>query len=203
MGGIRIDPDGWTGVPGLYAGGEAAGGLHGASRIAGNGGAAAVVFGALAGQGAAQGAMAAPRPRDPRGALDQAGAGLDAFVCALGRTDCQKVQAAIRRTMSQYLGLHRDGEGLSAAAACLADLERSLHGDGRPADLAMLLPALSVRNMLLAARLITQAALLRTESRGAHQRADYPARDDSHWLRHITFRAGPTGEPVVEMIPIA
>jgi len=204
MGGVQIDAEGGTGVPGLYAGGEAAGGVHGASRIAGNGGADALVFGALAGKGAAISAMSSRKPRAPRHALDEGATVLGSLVRGLGRTDSQEILGIIQRTMSQNVGLRRHRDGLAAAASLLSDLERSLEGEESPADVPVpaFFAGLSARNMLLTARMITQAALLRTESRGAHQRTDFPLRDDAHWLRHIAFRAGPTGDLRAETIPV-
>ena len=202
MGGIRIDAEGWTGVPGLYASGEAAGGVHGASRIAGNGGATAVAFGHLVGAAAGRAAASQPAAADPRSALDRAAGLCGALATGLGPDECRQVQEALQRTMSRYAGLRRSGDGLRAAAAQLRELEGRL-GAGALGDLAAFLPGLSARNMLLGARLITEAALLRTESRGAHQRTDCPTRNDEDWLRHITFRAGPGGEVVMEPLPIA
>lgn len=202
MGGIRIDAEGWTGVPGLYAGGEAAGGVHGASRIAGNGGADALVFGALAGKSAAARAMSSPRCRDPRRALDNATTLLASLVRGMSRIDCRETLRTIQQTMSQYVGLHRHHDGLATAASLLSELERCLDSEASTADIPTsgCLAALSARNMLLTARMITQAALLRTESRGAHQRTDFPLQDDANWLLHIVHRAGTTGDLILETV---
>jgi succinate dehydrogenase subunit A (EC 1.3.5.1) len=64
------------------------------------------------------------------------------------------------------------------------------------------LGARSCRNMTLVAGLILQAALARTESRGAHQRRDYPDRDDSSWLKHIGFRREETGRVRMDLLAL-
>jgi succinate dehydrogenase/fumarate reductase flavoprotein subunit len=201
MGGICIDANGWTGVPGLYAGGEAAGGLHGASRIAGNGGADAIVFGDLAGRGAADAPAALAGPRAVARSLEEASACLGSLLDCLAGVEARDMAATIQGAMSRWVGLHRDRDGLTRALAVFSGLEAALAGrpstDPGPADW---LAGLSARNMLLAARMIAQAALDRTESRGAHQRRDHPGEDDRRWLRHICFRAGANGEPVADTV---
>lgn len=201
MGGIGIDANGWTGVPGLYAGGEAAGGLHGASRIAGNGGADALVFGDLAGRGAAHAPVPRAGPRALARSVEEARACLGSLLGGLAGGDMREMTATIQGTMSRWVGLHRDRDGLTRALAVFSGLESALAGQPSmelgPADR---LAGLSARNMLLTARMIAQAALDRTESRGAHQRRDHPGEDDGRWLRHICFRAGAGGEPVADTV---
>lgn len=169
MGGIAIDETGWTGVPGLYAAGEAAGGVHGASRIAGNGGADAMVFGAVAGRNAARGLLSAA-PRD-RGRIER-----QVSSPRIGTDTADAVQR-VRALMDSACGLYRTGPALQSALEALAGQEPT--------------------GLVRTAACILRAALTRTESRGAHQRRDHPDRDDSTWLRHVAVNAdGMTELPV-------
>ena len=204
MGGVRIDADGWTGVPGLYAGGEAAGGAHGASRIAGNGGSDALVFGALAGQAAAGRARSSLRRLAPRQALEEATVLLASLLGGAGRVDAREIIAAVRHAMSLHAGLQRDGDGLTSAASKLAALEDALDSDSVVADVPLSagLAMASARNMVLGARMVVETSLARTESRGGHQRLDFPSRDDANWLRHLVCRADASRGFVVESAPV-
>jgi fumarate reductase flavoprotein subunit len=92
------------------------------------------------------------------------------------------------RTMEDHAGIYRTGEGLTAACATLAGLRRryraiELH-DKTNVYNTDLLQALELGSMLDCAEAVTQSALARKESRGAHQRIDYPARDDAQYLKH-------------------
>jgi succinate dehydrogenase/fumarate reductase flavoprotein subunit len=204
MGGVRIDAAGWTGVPGLYAGGEAAGGAHGASRIAGNGGSDALVFGALAGQAAAVRARSSLRRLAPRQALEEATVLLASLLGGAGRVDAREIIAAVRHAMSLHAGLQRDGDGLTSAASKLAALEDALDSDSVVADVPLSagLAMASARNMVLGARMVVETSLARTESRGGHQRLDFPSRDDANWLRHLVCRADASRGFVVESAPV-
>ncbi len=200
MGGIRIDADGFSGIPGLYAAGEATGGVHGASRLAGNGGGETIVFGAIAGEAAAkawQGDHDRDWPAMERAALDVLAA------LPVGTAPADRVKAALRRTMSRHVGIYRDEAGLQAALAEIdrADDEIASGLAGRTLDDRV--SALEAGHMTLAARLIAAAALARTESRGAHQRRDHPARDDARWVRHLGFERGGDGQPAMRELPIA
>jgi succinate dehydrogenase/fumarate reductase flavoprotein subunit len=169
MGGIAIDETGWTGVPGLYAAGEATGGVHGASRIAGNGGTDALVFGAVAGRNAARGLLSAT-PRDRWSVEQTASQPNIGFDTAL-------VEKRIRNLMDDAGGLYRTEPALKSALDALADLEPT--------------------GLMRTAECILHSALIRIESRGAHQRRDYPERDDSNWLHHVALNAhGMTALPI-------
>ena len=199
MGGIAIDDTGWTGVPGLYAGGESAGGVHGASRLAGNGCSDTLVFGALAGRGAAAG-MRAGKP----GTSDTiARAALEPLTSKIGRrgaTTASAVKDRIREIMPLAAGIWRTEqslrEGLEQLEGCLAQSE-DLAIDG----IEGAIEAVELDHMLVTARIIVEAALARTESRGAHQRRDFPQSDPA-WLKHVAFRAGDAGAVVREDLPI-
>ncbi|MCC7274056.1 MAG: FAD-binding protein [Alphaproteobacteria bacterium] len=194
MGGIRIDARGFTGIPGLYAAGEAAGGVHGASRLAGNGGGETIVFGALAGAGAAAG-MREDGARDWARLETAALAPLRAALGRRGRTTSEDARAALRAAMGGGVGLYRDAAGLTAALAAIARVDDALAGGLDAPTPADAVAAIETGHMALAARLIATAALERTESRGAHQRRDHPGRDDANWLRHIGFRRDAEGSP--------
>jgi succinate dehydrogenase/fumarate reductase flavoprotein subunit len=199
MGGIFIDENGWSGIPGLYAGGEAAGGVHGASRVAGNGCSDTLVFGAVAGRGAAQG-MLARKAGKCAAATDAALARL----MALHGSDtggALETKDAIRNMLSQVAGIWRSRASLLDGLGALNAISERLDAatGANPADIVSLIEA---RHMAITARMILGAALSRTESRGAHQRTDFPQCDDANWLRHISFRKGEDGSMVEESIPI-
>ena len=200
MGGVRIDGDCRTGVPGLLVAGEDAGGVHGANRLGGNGVAESCVFGARAGLTAAR-----ARADRPLGAPDEEEArrARDAALAPLGRAGpaAFAVRDRLQRAMWDRVGLVRDGRGLEQALAEIGELEALANRAGAPGGRRWNLAwqeALDVRNLLTAARLTATAALYRRESRGSHARSDFPERDDARWLVHIHQAAGrdPWTEPV-------
>ena len=202
MGGVHIDADGWTGVPGLYAGGEASGGVHGASRLAGNGGSDAMVFGAVAGRGAARG-MASAKARDWSGIIGSAAATLDAERFVADGPAPDEVKTEIRRAMSAAAGIYRNEAGLVQGMQALHALDDAIDGgfaaDARDDWCA----ALEARHMVVAGKCVIASALARRESRGAHQRTDFPQMDDSNFLAHTGARQGADGNPALTTVPVA
>jgi len=160
MGGILTDSTGRSTVNGLWACGEVAStGAHGANRLASNSLLEAVVFGArVAGDIAA-----CWRPAAPQSATQIAQ--LSPVENMMASSD-ERAERTLRLTMTQEVGVIRDGASLRTALATIAGLEGELAGDRRLA------------NMLVTAKLITAAALVRQESRGAHFRRDYPLPDE-------------------------
>ncbi|MFG1423519.1 FAD-binding protein [Roseixanthobacter liquoris] len=201
MGGILIDDRGWTGVPGLYAGGESAGGVHGASRLAGNGCADTLVFGALAGRGAA-GGMPSARDRDWDAVVAASVEAVTGHANETGQARASDIKDAVRHLMLRTAGLWRREEGLREGQEGLRDLARTAAADVLACDVDEMVEALELGHMLATARMIVEASLLRTESRGAHQRRDFPAQDDVNWLKHIGFRTDRAGGFVREDAPI-
>ena len=201
MGGVAIDADGFTGVPGLYACGETSGGVHGASRMAGNSGAETLVMGWVVGRAAAVASqrmtpasvevpsLIAPLLED----LTSTGARAD------GDTGLREQAGSI---MAEKAGLYRDEANLAQGLASIHELQRRARGlAGKTFGQA--LDARTTRNMLKVADVILQAAQLRTESRGAHRRTEFPSQNDEQWLKHISFRSAGEGAAVVsEIIPI-
>ncbi len=176
MGGVIADERMRTALPGLFVAGEAVGGANGANRLSGNAITEALVFGSRAGKSAAErvGRMHAPAFRPEAGR-----AGIDLLASAHDRDDINTA-AMIQRlqaTMSDDVGPFRTGAKLERALAAIADMSGALGerpiGNGAAFDLR-LLEWLDLRNMLMVARAVTAAALARTESRGAHQREDFP-----------------------------
>ncbi|MCC7271868.1 MAG: FAD-binding protein [Alphaproteobacteria bacterium] len=201
LGGIRIDRDGRTGVPGLFAAGEVAGGVHGANRLTGSALPEVIVFGAAAGRAAAARAAATPPRPLPESRAARWVAGLrapggDAAISVAGET------ARLRAALAAGAGTLKSAEGLEAALATIADVEARLPALRARAAARRwnweIVQCLELRAMLVAARLHCLAALERTESRGAHQRLDRPRRDDARWCRRIVLRRSEDG-PRVEI----
>jgi L-aspartate oxidase len=156
MGGIYTDANGRTTIEGLWACGEVAStGAHGANRLASNSLLEAVVFGARV-----AGDIAERLPSSEAIALDISAAP----AAPPSEPDSQAVQT-LRRTMTGKVGVIRDDASLVSALGTIAGLKRSAASDPR------------LDNMLTTAKLITIAALMRKESRGAHFRSDYPEAD--------------------------
>ncbi len=201
MGGVAIDADGFTGVPGLYACGETSGGVHGASRMAGNSGAETLVMGWVVGRAAA---VASQRMTlVPLGLSSLTEPFLEHLnrngAVAEGVTGLREEAGSI---MAQKAGLYRDDASLAEGLMSIRELQRRAGGlAGRTFRQA--LDGRTTRNMLKVANVILQAAQLRTESRGAHRRTEFPSQDDARWLKHISFQStGDSGAVVSEITPI-
>jgi len=207
LGGVRINEKAETGVEGLYAAGEVAGGIHGANRIGGNALADCMVFGEIAGR------EAALSRRGP-GKLDMMllEAEKERLNELLGRTVAKReVRPAelivrLRRTMYEKAGVVRSGKLLKEA---LADLEeiRSLMAQNMivgsdPHYNPEWIWAIELDSMSVLSELTVRAAQMRTESRGAHFRVDYPEPDNDQWLKHIAVRLEGEGGPKFYFIDV-
>jgi succinate dehydrogenase / fumarate reductase, flavoprotein subunit len=176
MGGVVADERMVTELPGLLVAGEAVGGANGANRLSGNAITEALVFGRRAGRSAAE------RARRMTGQPFAPPAAQPALDLLRGTADHDDVNTAamiqgLQATMADDVGPFRTREKLTRALAAIEDMTRALGerpiGDGGPFDLRRL-EWLDLRNMLLVARTVAAAALARSESRGAHQREDFP-----------------------------
>jgi fumarate reductase (CoM/CoB) subunit A len=165
MGGLRIDGEARTTVPGLYACGEVTGGVHGANRLGGNALADTQVFGKRAGESAGR-APAGSRSVD-EAQLGAVEARLEAFF--RGTASPSGVRNRLKEAMWKGAGIFRDAAELQATATAVRELSSAPLAAASPRNLA---ECCTVENMLCLSGLIVQGALLREESRGAHVRTD-------------------------------
>lgn len=190
MGGIRTNTDTQTNLKGLYACGEVAcTGVHGANRLASNSLLECLVYGARAGTNAATFANSY-QSSVITGQL-QRGSGTatrDALTDNRKlKTDdysIESIKDVIRETLWKNVSIERNGEGLQETLAELQDLMKSLGRVLTNPEVADI-ETVETINMLNVALMITQSALTRTESRGAHYRADFPTPDDAEWQQRI------------------
>ncbi len=199
MGGVEVDPDtAAASVPGLFAAGEVAGGMHGSNRLGGNSLSDLLVFGRRAGLGAASyvDALGESRPAvreaDVEAAAKRAVAPFGGAADAEGEGSANPenpymLQQELQQTMNDLVGIIRRADEMELALKKLDDLRRRAqhivvegHRQFNPGWHL----ALDLRNMLVVSECITRAALRRTESRGGHTRDDYPAMDPE-WRRVV------------------
>jgi L-aspartate oxidase len=175
IGGVAVDAQGRTSLPGLWAAGEAtSSGLHGATRLASNSLLEGLVFGAAAGGGAADSATGMPE----RYAVPPVESRFEPETD--GPLDVADLTSSLRSLMVRRMGIVRDRAGLqeaerSVAFWCRYVLSRELTTRA----------GWELQNLLTVARLMIWSALERNESRGVHFRADFPKRDDAHWKHHF------------------
>jgi succinate dehydrogenase flavoprotein subunit len=206
MGGVKIDARCHSSLAGLLVAGEDSGGTHGANRLGGNGVAESTVFGAIAGDVAAEEAFATGRR-----ALD------DEHVAAIehaalrpldspGMEDPFELRARLENLMWENVGLVRSESSLTDALQEISDLgERALRtsvANFRRWNLAWT-ESLDLSNLLQVAELVTRSALERRESRGAHFRSDFPENDDARWLRNVYVQRDAIGGARVWDEPVA
>ncbi|WP_165314250.1 FAD-binding protein [Agromyces protaetiae] len=183
MGGVWVRPeDHSTDVPGLYAIGEASSGLHGANRLGGNSLIELLVYGRITGRAAAAYSASLDAQKRSAAAVQTARDEIDALLASDGSENVRALQRAIRNTMTERAGVVRDEQGLIAGIAELDEIEARIADIGVHPDIAGyqdLAHAFDLKSAALAARATLEAALARRETRGCHNRSDYPATDAS------------------------
>ncbi|HEY2839875.1 MAG TPA: FAD-binding protein, partial [Pirellulales bacterium] len=177
IGGVTVDLEGRTTVPGLWGAGEVtSSGLHGANRLASNSLLEGLVYGAHAGEGASRAALAIAddfhalslhNPQAPE---------------AVEPLDLADIRNSLKSLMWRDVGVRRDRVGLAEAVRTIDQWRSYVLSRQFTASAGW-----QLQNMLCVARLMTQAALMREESRGVHLRTDFPKLDNAHWRRHISF----------------
>jgi succinate dehydrogenase / fumarate reductase flavoprotein subunit len=198
MGGVRVDGETHaTDVAGLFAVGECASGVHGANRLGGNSLAECLVFGRIAGAEAARASADLDVQVRDRDAMDAAREEVDAMLARRGHEFARPLQRALRDLMSEHCGVVRSEEGLRRGLRALDEIrDRTSTLEVRPdiAGYADLAHAFDLHGSLLAARATLQCALERRETRGAHNRVDFPEQDPA-------FRLNLTWTPDSHIVP--
>jgi len=210
MGGVHTDLDGATPLRGLYAAGEVACvSINGANRLGSNSLPELLVFGTRAGRAAATFAAGhkAPGRHVLAQALDEEARLQDQFLQKTGgRERISTLREEMQVTMEKSAGIYRSGDSLAGAADKLHELHerfRSIALDDRSEVFnTELVSAIELAFMLDVAESMVQSALQRTESRGAHQRTDFPQRNDEKFLAHSLAYRKAGGWPQVEYLPV-
>ncbi len=210
MGGVHTDLNGATGLDGLYAAGEVACvSINGANRLGSNSLPELLVFGARAGKAAAEYALSAKNPapavlaqaRDETQRLER-----ELLNRSGGREPIATIRDEMQETMEENVGIYRAGDSLGKAASSVRELQERFRSaaieDHSRTFNTQLTAALELGCMLDVAESIVGCASVREESRGAHQRTDFPGRDDQRFLAHSLVYRDPDGPPRVEYLPV-
>ena len=178
MGGVVVDNDCRTALPGLFVAGEDAGGIHGANRLGGNGVANSTVFGGIAGERMADYVRKVNHAPDPDEALLEAEMARACYPFERRGAPLGDLRDRLLNVMWDDVGVLRDAEGLRRALAALDQLEDELLASGVGPDNRVFNLTwhdwLNLRSLIEVSRAIALAALAREDSRGAHFREDFP-----------------------------
>jgi L-aspartate oxidase len=177
IGGVSVDRQGRTSLPGLWAAGEVtSSGLHGANRLASNSLLEGLVYGAHAGEAASRAAAEAPSKMQALPIQHPVHDHHESF-------DVADVRVSLKSLMGRLAGVERSGEELREAVDSIRSFASYVmryqfdHESGW-----------ELQNLMLTAACIVDAALARTESRGVHYRSDHPRPNDENWRRHLTMQ---------------
>ena len=191
-GGIKINADGATSLPGLFAGGEGTGSLHGANRISGNGVAQALVWGAIAGKSASRWAKNlkhtyVPSPEKMAEVVDEK----TEFISRPAKEDPVLIARELKNKAWEGIGLIRTGQRLSNFEAELKEIGKKIKMQGIRTDFKKgnrdCVSVIQNRNLFDIATMVCIAAKKRDESRGAHFRCDHKETDDGLWLQNTVI----------------
>jgi succinate dehydrogenase / fumarate reductase flavoprotein subunit len=198
MGGVRVDADtAASTVPGLFAAGEVAGGMHGANRLGGNSLSDLVVFGRRAGVGAADYAKGlTTAPRVDTADVDAVAADMASHFAREGGESPYAVQRDLQETMQDLVGIIRTQSELDQALTKLQELKERANAtsvEGNQQYNPGWHLAMDLRNLLTVAEAACRAAAERKESRGAHTRDDFPSTDPDWGKFNIAIRQSADG----------
>ena len=207
MGGVRVDADtAASTVPGLFAAGECAGGMHGANRLGGNSLSDLLVFGLRAGAGAAEYAKGlSAQPQVDSQEADAVTAEVLGHFERDGKENPYAIQQDLQATMHTLVGIIRTESELEEALVKIRELkERAAHTvvEGNRQYNPGWHLAMDLHSLLAVSEAITLAAIERKESRGAHTREDYPQTDTEWGKYNIAVRLASNGEVQVAREPL-
>lgn len=205
MGGVWVNPeDHSTDVPGLYAIGEASSGLHGANRLGGNSLIELLVYGRLTAEAAIAYSDGLESHKRSRSAIEAARKEIDDLLASDGEENVRRLQRALRTIMTEHCGVVRDEEGLTQALKEIDEVEERMAKVGIHPDLAGfqdLAHAFDLRSSILAARATVECARERRETRGAHNRSDYPKQDEKLQVNLVWSGPGQIEHEAIAPIP--
>ena len=210
MGGVHTDKDGATPIAGLFAAGEVACvSINGANRLGSNSLPELLVFGVRAGNAAASFASDQKAPSDHvmAQANDERRRLEERYLRKTGGTErIATIRKQMQATMEEGAGIYRNGEALQKSIDKIRELQDRfqhilIEDDSRTFN-TELTSALELAYMLDVAASIVQSGWNRTESRGAHQRTDFPSRDDDHFLAHSLIYRNDDGSSRIEYLPV-
>jgi succinate dehydrogenase/fumarate reductase flavoprotein subunit len=206
MGGVSTDNATATNVAGLYSAGEAACvSVHGANRLGANSLLDTIVFGKIAGAVSGEYAKKTTASDLNQADVDLVTKRIHTLWDRKEGESIVRIRTEMQATMDDHVGPFRMPDNLLAALAKVTDLKSRYKNcfvkDKSSIYNMNLIDAIELGNMLDLAEVIVVGAIARTESRGAHVRTDYPARDDENWLKHTMARITPTG-PSLSYVPV-
>ena len=177
IGGVTVDRQGRTSLPGLWAAGEVtSSGLHGANRLASNSLLEGLVYGAFAGEAASRAAAESSNRMEALPIQHPTRERSEAF-------DIADVRVSIKSLMGRLAGVERNGKGLREAVDSIQSYAAYVMGHQFDS-----VEGWELQNLLTNAACIVNASLARSESRGVHYRSDFPRADDEQWRRHLTIQ---------------
>lgn len=208
MGGISVDIDGASPVPGLYAAGECAcSGVHGANRLGGNSLLETIVFGKLVAEAIVRDRGSAEFCSDDviNAEIKKQEERIRKLTDRSDGEKCHELHNILRTTLTEKVGVFRKERELTEAVQTIKELKERYNGL-RVASRSRcfnqeLLNALELEDMINLGEIITTGALQRKESRGSHSRVDFQERDDKNWLRHTVATISPDG-PKIDYTPV-
>jgi fumarate reductase (CoM/CoB) subunit A len=206
MGGVQINENAETSILGMYAAGEITGGIHGGNRLGGNALADTQVFGKRAGENAAKYALESPEPTVDKKQIGGEIKRVSKFLKNREGMRPVEIKNKLTSLLWSKVGIFRTGKEIQEA---IFEIERM-----RQNDLPLLsvtdnktrynrewIETLEVENMVLVAEMVSKAALMREESRGAHFRRDFPKTDNHNWFVNITIE-NKDGKMNFQRIPV-
>ncbi|MFC1864553.1 FAD-binding protein [Chloroflexota bacterium] len=199
MGGARINENTETCLDRLYAAGEVCGGINGVNRLGGNALAETFVFGQIAGERAAQRALGMEKGA---AASSEVSAEVERIrkLGSAGGENVEELQRLLKTTMWNKAAIIRNEKELKEALEEIASLKERLHAVSL-GSYRELNNTIRLGNMLVVSEIVVRAALLRTESRGAHYRSDYPEENNREWLKNIVI-SKKNGEMSLSTVPV-
>src|SRR5215213_8289593 len=207
MGGVRVDGDTqMSTVPGLFAAGECAAGLHGANRLGGNSLSDLLVFGKRAGEYAAAFASENGEAAIDGAVVDDAARrALEPFERGAAGEGPFQIQAELQERMQELVGIVRQEDEMLRALGVIAELRGRAARVGVPGNREYnpgWHTALDLDNLLTVSEALIRAGIARKESRGAHFRDDYPDKDPAYSTFNYVLRTGSDGNMVMEKVAI-